>query len=89
MGDSNSTLPSPLPLQEKVANLSAWHTLQNPGLGVGFTDKEKAEWWKSKDYKYKIGTVRAVDLDKIIRVYTETFDTVSYTHLTLPTKRIV
>ena len=73
MGDSKSTLPSE-PLVEKVKELSPWHTLQNPGLGVGFTETEKGEWWKSKDYKYKLGTVRSVDLDKQITIYSETFD---------------
>ena len=69
MGDSKSTL-----LVEKVKELSPCHTLQNPGLGVGFTEDEKHKWWGSKDYKYKIGTIRSVDLDKTITIYTETFD---------------
>jgi hypothetical protein len=74
MGDSNSTLPLPLPLVEKVKELDPWHTLKNPGLGVGFTENEKHEWWKSKDYKYKLGTIRSIDLDTIITIYSETFD---------------
>ena len=74
MGDSNSTLPSEPAFTEKIKDLSAWHTLQNPGLGVGFTEDEKHQWWESKEYKYKLGTIRSVDLDTQITIYSETFD---------------
>ena len=77
MGEPNSTLNNSSPkdkLIEEIKDLDMWHSIQNPITGKGFDESDKQKWWKSKDYKLKIGTIRAVDLDKIITVFTETFD---------------
>jgi hypothetical protein len=73
MGEPESTL-NEKQLITDVDDLNAWHAIQNPGLGKGFSEKEKNVWWKNNKYKFKIGTIRAVDLDKIITIFSETFD---------------
>jgi len=77
MGEPTSTLTNSPPedkLIEDIKDLDMWHSIQNPITGKGFDESDKQKWWKSKEYKLKIGTIRAVDLDKIITVFTETFD---------------
>ena len=77
MGGPTSTLTNSPPedkLIEDIKDLDMWHSIQNPITGKGFDESDKQKWWKSKEYKLKIGTIRAVDLDKIITVFTETFD---------------